>query len=233
MLEPAVLLALASAFGGLITAFAFWLRENASARSYSDKARADGYTLQEKSRADVVESLTKIVEQGNEFQRQGIVIQQNMLEAMRDNTRVNDKHAGEMRGMVIMMNGFGDVLKNAVVGVDDLQGQTKVIGANTQAIREVVDTLETNLGEGIADQLGPIVDVLTGIRAELKDLSHDISSIDDKFTKRVNELLERFERAEAWLMKELTPIAEEHIQELVAAASHPRPKESTQEIKPV
>jgi hypothetical protein len=196
-IEPQVFYGvIGSAITMLATALAFWLRSNANSSAYREKSRADGSLLQEQSQAAITSAMVDAVKLGNVFQ-------QKMIEVVQENTRANEKNSAEMRGMVTMMDGFGTVLKNAVIGWDDTQGQIPVIRENTaqipairenvQAIQTVTASLETNLGESIGesikDQLAPAVSVLMSIDSRLTSLVADSIDRDGRTNNTLIELM--------------------------------------------
>jgi hypothetical protein len=200
--------------GAILMAIAFGLRQWAVSWAYSSNARTDVYTLQEKSQAAITSAVVDAVKQGNVFQ-------QKMIEVVEQNTRANEKSAAETRGMISMLDGFGTVLKNAIIGWDEAQGQIPAIrenaaqipaiGENIQAIRKVADTLETNLEGSLNDQFGPVVTALTGIGKQLGELVIEVKTKDGEINGRLTTLIETFQAAEKNLLKTLEPIVLAHM----------------------
>jgi hypothetical protein len=224
-IEPQVFYGvIGSAITMLATAIAVWVRSNASSREYREKSQADGYTKQENVKAAANDALIDIA-------KQGVVFQQKMIEVVQENTRANEKSSAEMRGMVTMMDGFGTVLKNAVIGWDDTQGQIPAIRENTaqipgirdnvQAIQTVTATLETDIGETVGIQIGvqvkPIVDALLGVEIEVKNLVRDSQERDARTNTSLLELVAGIEKARTEFMRMLEPIVIKHMTEFLPA----------------
>lgn len=222
-IEPQVFYGLiGSAITMFAGAFAFWMRSNATSRAYTEKSRADGTFLQEQSQAAITSAMVDAVKQGNVFQ-------QKMIEVVQENTRANEKSSAEMRGMVTMLDGFGNVLKNAVIGWDDAQGQIPVIRENAAQIPAIRDsvleiktvtaTLETDIGETVGTQIGlqvkPIVDSLLGVETELKNLVRDSQERDTRTNSSLLELVAGIEKARKEFMRVLEPIVIKHMNEFL------------------
>jgi len=165
-IDPSVFYA---ALGALLTAAAFALRQWSITRTYTEGKQADGQLIKDTASAGAWETLSEIAKTGNVFQQQ-------MIKVVEDSTRANEKSAAEMRGMVAMMDGFGTVLKNAVLGIDETQAHITSIHSDTAAIKNTTDSLETNLGESIKGQFGPVVEELKNIGTQISVLVVDIQS---------------------------------------------------------
>jgi len=204
-IEPQILSGvIGSAITMIAGGLAVWLRSSASSRAYDAKSRADGYTTQENAKASANDALIDIA-------KQGIVFQQQMIKVVEDSTRANEKSAAEMRGMVAMMDGFGTVLKNAVLGIDETQAHITSIHSDTAAIKNTTDSLETNLGESIKGQFGPVVEELKNIGTQISVLVVDIQSRDGHTNTRLAELVVMFKDAERRFMSMLEPIVVKHM----------------------
>lgn len=188
--------AIVSAISVLVTALAFWVRENGKSRSYEGKARADGYTTQENSRADANSAMIEIAKQGNVFLEK-------MITVVQENTRVNGENSARMQGMTMMLDGFSSVLKNTVVGMDDLQGQFPALNSGIAKISQA----QTNLEGTIGDQFGPVVEELRGIGTRIAQTNERLTALFDEFRgaeRRVIAVLEPYALAQADKLRTLT-----------------------------
>ena len=195
-IEPTALLAIAAGVGSFITAIGFWLRTRAESNSYADKARADGYTTQENSRADANSAMIEIAKQGNVFLEK-------MITVVQENTRVNGENSARMQGMTMMLDGFSSVLKNTVVGMDDLQGQFPALNSGIAKIAQA----QTNLEGTIGDQFSPVVEELRGIGTRIAQTNERLTALFDEFRgaeRRVIAILEPYALAQADKLRTLT-----------------------------
>lgn len=159
------------AIAGLITALGFSLRTYSTSRAYREGKQAD-------SRSDATVTIAEIAKSGQFFQ-------QKMIDVVEGNTRAFGEYAARMQGMLIFMDDHKTILKDLVVGVDDVSGQLSKIRSSVDKTQDMITTTETNL---INDQFSPIVNELKIIGASITDLTS------------------RFQRAEAYLMKTMEPL---------------------------
>ena len=204
----AALISLIGALGAILGAIAVTIRQRAQTRSYTGQKQADGQLVEERSRANALDSLSEIARQGNVFQQQ-------MIEVVRESTRSNEKHAAEMRGMVAMLNDHSSTLKNAVLGMDETQAHITGIHQDMSAIKDVTASLETNLGENIKGQFGGVIEELKNVGAQIGALVVDIQSRDGHTNTRLTELVILFKDAEKRLMTMLEPIVIKHMAALL------------------
>lgn len=218
--------ALYAAIGAIATALAFWLRQWAITRSHVQTKEADGKLISEKARAD-----TQILEQQSnanainaltEIARTGVVVQQSMVEAVREYTRVNGEHAAQLRGMVTMMDDLAKGLRNVVIGMDDITGQFPLMATDVKAIKGVTDSLETNIGETLIDQFAPVVTELRSIGTQITGLIGEVQQKDTQINSRLTDLITQFKDAEGRLMRVLEPVVIQHIGELVQNGAAPQ-----------
>jgi hypothetical protein len=220
--------------GAILGAIAMTIRQRSLTRNQvetrqaegvliAEKARADGYTLQEKSSAAAIDTLSEIA-------KTSIVIQQNMVEAVREYTRVNGEHSAQLRGMVTMMDDFAKVLKNVVIGMDDVTGHLPGMATDIKSIAVVTSSLETNIGETVVEQFGPVVAELKTIGTQITGLITEVQDKDTQINTRLTELITKFQEAEVRLMRLLEPVVIQHISELVQNGS-PAIKPSSEENK--
>lgn len=176
----------------------------------SDKARAEGYTLQERTSNTAIETLAEIA-------KQGVVIQQSMVETVRELGRTMNDNASQMRGMILMQETHSKGLRDVVENVDEVSSVIPKIDDKLGAINAVTATLETDIGESISQQFGPIVIALTEIGAKLSELVNAVSAKDNEINARLTILITDFHSAETRLMKALEPIVLKHIKDFLPA----------------
>lgn len=208
-------------------AIAFGIRQWAMSWVYSEKSRADNATTQENVRADANAALIDIAKQGNVFQ-------QKMIQVVEENTRASEKSAAETRGMITMMDGFGSVLKNAVIGMDETHVNISSVKSDQTAIKNAISTLPTELGDSINTTIGPIVDELKNIGVQVRGVASEITTRDIQLNERLTTLIDRFQRAETWLMRTLEPIVIAQMKELLppdTPSTEANHKEDTKETQ--
>jgi hypothetical protein len=146
-----------------------------------------------------------------------------------------EKLAGRMEGMttaILSSTQTADSVKKSVEGVVGTLDEfgTRIqhlprIDSNVIEIKSVTATLETNLGETLNDQIGPLVATLTGIENELKVLVNESAARDNRTNVALMDLTGLVQQAKIEFMKLLAPIVEKHIDHFV-------PKESPLSITP-
>jgi hypothetical protein len=116
-------------------------------------------------------------------------------------------------GMVTTLDEFGMRIQNI-----------PRIDSNVTEIKSVTAAIETNLGETINEQIGPVVAVLTSIDTGLKSLvkdsqerEKDSQERDSRIHATLIELTALFQEAKAQFMKLLEPIVIKHMAELLPA----------------
>lgn len=169
------------------------LRSRTDAHSHAEKTGSDT----EKAYADALLLLARNGESTNRFLGE-------MVSTSRET-------AAELRGMIAMLDSNTKATRANALSLDDLSGQMPAIKTGLLEIK----TATTDLGGTINDQFGPVVDELKSIGIQLKGLAGDVLVKDDKINANLTVLLQRFERAERWLMQKLEPLVLAHMQDLL------------------
>jgi hypothetical protein len=213
-------LGLIGGFSAILGAIAMSMRSRSASDSHEKQVKADGALIAEKARAEVAtlqeKSSNEAVLAVVEIAKQGVFIQQQLLDAVREYTRVNGEHSAQMRGMVTMMDDFARVLKNVVIGMDDVTGHIPSMATDIKAIAGVTATLETNIDATVSEQFGPVVLELKIIGGQITDLIREVQAKDGQINARLTELIIKFQEAEGRVMRTLEPVVLQHIGEFVA-----------------
>ncbi len=214
-IEPQVFYGvIGSAITAIIGAIAIVIRQWSQTRSYAGKKQADGQLMEDKSRANALDTLSEIA-------RQGVAVQLSMVEAVREQTRESGEGRAQMRGMVTMLDDHSKALKNAVLGIDETQVQITGIRSDMSAIKTTTDSLETNLGETVKDQFGPVIEELKNVGAQIGVLVTEVQSRDGHTNTRLTELVILFKDAEKRFMQMLEPIVIKHMAEFLPSDTSP------------
>lgn len=180
--------------GALLVAVAFMIREFAMSRTYASKSAADGNLIQDHNDKTAVDTLAEIA-------KRGVIVQEQMVEAVRDMTRANGETAAHMSGMVRMQDDHTKIIRAAVLTIDE--------------VAIAIPRLEST----VVSQLAPIVSALSTIGVQLTNLVSTVQAKDGEINARLSALIEDFRQTESRLMKALEPIVLKSIGELTHETS--------------
>lgn len=229
--QNTVLTALAVSVAGLITAISLYIRERAITRSYVEKARADDGSKKEEAQANRDNALAEIA-------KQGVLLQQNMIDAINQNTRAftelaktTNEGTAETRGMITILKEGRDAIRSAAIAVDDLTEQMPDLKTDVQGIKGVTDSLKTDLEgsitQSVAQQFGPVVAELKGIGTLLTTIAGNIDAKDGRMNDHLTALIELVKGVELRLMTTLEPIILKHLAELLPNEGNHKDKDAS------
>jgi hypothetical protein len=223
----AVVGALVIALAGLITAVGFYVRERAVTRTYVEKARADDGTKKEEAQAHRDNTLAEIA-------KQGVNNQQLMIDALNQNTRAftemtktANENTAETRGMISVLNNVISATRSATITVEEQTAHITAVGVDVKEIKDVTETLQTDIEGSITHQFGPVVAELKGIGTLLTTIASNIDAKDGTMNDRLTALIELIKGVELRLLTVLEPIVLKHLAELMPNEGNHKEKDNS------
>ncbi len=193
-IEPSAIWAgLGTALGVLITAIAFAIRQWSLTRSKTDGDRSTGQLAIDTAQAKGLETLNTIASQS-------LDVQKDLRTVIIENSKASSDAAAQMRGMLLMLDGHGKLLRDTALAVDD-------VSAGIAGISKVTTTLQTDIEGSLTGQLGPVVIAIQGIGKQLDILNTTLQTKDEATIKLMERLQFSFGALETTLLKMLEPIA--------------------------
>ena len=200
-IEPSAIWAgIGTALGILLTAIAFAIRQYALSRAETSGNDSRGKLAIENAQAEGIKTLNTIA-------AQSLDVQKDLRVVIVENGKAFNDQASQMRGMLLMLDGYGKsleasnkLLKDATITIDDVSVQVN-------AVSRVTGTLRTDIESTLTGQIGPVVVAIHAIGGQLEALNTTLQSKDETTVRLMERLQFSFGALETTLLKMLEPIA--------------------------